>query len=159
MKRERRASTASAAAITGADGDSGDMVSPKGASSLMQFTFDNLRFSDVLERAECSLKTVDEVIDFLRGRAAAEDKYSRAVRELGTVNTSLLSNLGGLWGANKTAGTSAMEDNSTLQTALDGARGTMVKVADLRAQQAARLDSLAARLADLRQRQHTQQKS
>lgn len=127
------------------------------AGQLMEFSFDNLRFSDVLERADFSLKRVDTVLDFIKGRAAAEKGYAKSIKELGTVHSGLLKNFEGLWG-NKSP-SSEPTDRSTLEAAIDATRDNMKQTAALREARVAGLEALAARLVDLRSRHQTSVKA
>lgn len=119
---------------------------PRFRTPMMEFGFENLPFAAVMERCQNTLATIDAMVNLLRTRASAEERYSKSLREVAYAGPSLMRSLLGS-GPGKS---DATDDHATLHAALEAAKDASHGEGERRSAFAAQLESTAARLADFR---------
>ena len=92
-------------------------------ASMLEFGFENLRWSDVSARVQQGLTNIDAVIGYVKARVAAEERYGKALREVAD-STGSSSVFGSLIGAR---GDVSMECN-TLFAAIEASKQASGKV-------------------------------
>ena len=134
------------------------------ATRMLEFSFENLAWGDVVERVRHGVATTDVVLSLLRSRGAAEEKYAKALRDLAGTGPGGGAGSGGGGGGGGGGMLSAFNmllsnkvgvstDHGTLYAALEASKQGAREEATQRAQYATLLAELAEEVAALRSTQ------
>lgn len=102
---------------------------PPGSITMLEYGFEHLRWVDVVQHVQEGMSNIDGVLSYIRGRAAAEEKYAKSLRDICDASSSGSSVFGSVFSSSSSSSKTDVSPNSnTLFAALEASKRGTAKV-------------------------------